>query len=391
MDEIEASVIMPTYNRKDLIELSLYSFNSQEYPVNKFEVIVIDDGSNDNTYNMLKSLKVNYNLKLLRNEKNYGAAFARNQGIGIASGNIIIFSDSDFIVPKNFISGHLKYHETYLNTAVCALISWKKVFSVYYSKFDSMQKSEFQYARINRPKFNNRLINIGFNYENNSKILFKNDIKYINKLSYIPSWSEGFLGKTIKTFGMTLEKFQYPWVFFGTGNASIRKKHIIDAGGFDTTLLREEDWDLGYRLYKKGIKFICALELESSHQEHVIVSKREEKMIDSYKIIFSKYDDTEMLLFSLFNENIIDLVTLSNTVLEYKMLLQNKEKYESVIHKFNLLLKYRAHSFLEKKKKTNKFINIDNELRILFPIKHNLTSFIKVFKELSRITALRIN
>ncbi|WML35845.1 glycosyltransferase family 2 protein [Clostridium sp. OS1-26] len=391
MDKIEASVIMPTYNRKDLIELSLYSFNNQEYPVNKFEVIVIDDGSSDGTYNMIKSLKVNYKLKLLRNEKNYGAAFCRNKGIKIANGDIIIFSDSDCIVPPNFISGHLKYHETSSNIVVCALISWKKVFSIYYSKFDSIQKSEFEYARRNIPKFNNRLIDIDFNYKNNFKILFKDDIKYINKFSYIPDWSEGFLGKTIKTFGITLEKFQYPWVFFGTGNVSIRKRHIIDAGGFDTTLLREEDWDLGYRLYKKGIKFICALELESSHQEHVIVSKREEKMINSYKRIFSKYGDTEMLLFCLFNENIIDLVTLSNGVSEYKMLLQNRERYESVIYKFNLLLKYRANSFLEKKKKTNRFINIDNELRMLSPIKYRLTSFIKIFNELSRVTALRFN
>lgn len=391
MDQVEASVVMPTYNRKNLIELSLYSFNNQDYPVNKFEVIVVDDGSDDNTYNMLKSLKVNFNLRLLRNEKNHGAAFCRNQAIEIARGNIIIFSDSDFIVPHNFISGHLKYHKNSLNTAVCALISWKKVFSVYYSKFDSIQKSEFQYARANRPEFNNRLVNIGFNYGNNSKILFKNDIKYINKFGYIPPWSEGFLGKTIKTFGTTLENFQYPWVFFGTGNASIRKKNIVDLGGFDTALLREEDWDLGYRLYKNGIKFVCALELESCHQEHVIVSKREKKAIDSYKIIFHKYGDIEMLLFSLFNEDIIDLVTLSNGVFQYKILAQNRKAYESVIYKFNLLLKYRANSFLEKREKTNKFISIDNELRMLAPIKHKFISFIKIFKELSRVTTLKLN
>lgn len=385
MNKVVASVIMPTYNRKDLLELSLHSFNNQDYPTDKFEVIVIDDGSNDGTYNMVESLKMNYELKLFRNEKNYGAAYARNQGIKIANGEIIIFSDSDCIVPENFISGHLKYYNTNLNIAVCAQISWKKIYSVYYTDFNSTQKDEFEIVRMTVPMFNERLNNIGFNHQNGCKILSKDDIKYINKFSYLPSWSDGFLGNIIKTFGVTLDKFEYPWVLFETTNVSIRKKHIIEAGAFDENLLRAEDWDLGYRLYKKGIKFICALELESFHQEHLIISGMEEKVIDSYKLIFNKYNDPEMLLFCLFQENTIDLSTLSNGISEYKILLQNRQIYKSAILKFNLLLKYRVISFLEKKKKTNKYMNIDNEIRILYPVKHNLTSFIVIFNELARV------
>jgi glycosyltransferase involved in cell wall biosynthesis len=391
MNKVEASVIIPTYNRKDLLELSLYSFNEQDYIANKFEVIVIDDGSNDGTFDMVKSLQMNYELKLLRNEKNYGASLARNQGVEMANGDIIIFSDSDCIVPKNFISGHLKYHRVQSNIAACAVIRWKKIFSMYYKNFNSMQKSEFKNVRKNILQFNNRLKKISFDYKDDCKILVKGDINRIDKFGYYPAWSQYFLGNVIKTFGMNLEKFQYPWVLFGTGNVSIHKEHIINEGGFDTTLQREEDWDLGYRLYKKGIKFTCALELESFHQEHVIASKIEDKMINSYKIIFNKYDDPEMLLFCLFIEDTIDLVTLSKGVLEYKMLLKNKELYKLVIYKFNLLLKYRVNSFLEKKKKTNKFMNIENELKMLSPIKYKLTSFIKIFNELSRITTLRFD
>jgi glycosyltransferase involved in cell wall biosynthesis len=385
MKNIDASIIIPTCNRKDLLELSLHSFNYQDYMKDRFEVILIDDGSIDGTSDMIKSLKVNYNLIFLRNEQNCGAAYARNLGLQNANGDIIIFSDSDCIVPSNFVSGHLKHHE--IDSKICpsATIRWKKVFSNYYENFSNMQKNEFESAIVNITAFKDRLKYLNFNYENNSKILFENDVQEIDKYSYIPSWSEEYLGSIVKSFGANLEHFQYPWILFTTGNVSIRKKHVIDVGGFDERLKRDEDWDLGYRLYKKGIKFACDLKLESTHQEHMIINNREDKMLEAYKIIFNKYKDDEFLLFCLFIQNSVALSTLSNAALEYKILLQNEQTYRPVIHKFNLLLKYRVNSFLAKKRMSEKFINIDNELRIINPISNLIPSFMKIFKELSRI------
>lgn len=383
MENIDASIIIATYNRRDLLELSLHSFNFQDYNKNKFEVILIDDGSTDNTYDMIKSLDANYNLIFLRNEKNRGAAFARNIGLKNAKGDIIIFSDSDCIVPPNFISDHLKYHSTNSKICVSGAIRWKKVFSNYYKNFNTMQLTEFKKAAETIPLFKDRLKCINFNYDDNFKILSKDDVPNIDKYNYIPSWSEEYLGKIIKIFGKGLKNFQYPWILFTTGNVSIEKKYIIDAGYFDQRLRREEDWDLGYRLYKNGVKFIYSPELESTHQEHTIINNREEKMMNSYKMIFNKYKDYELFLFCLFIENTIDISKLSEADAQYKILLQNKYKYSKLIDRFHLLLKYRVNSFLESKIKSDKFMNIgtnfiDTNLK-------NMDSFTKVFKELSRI------
>jgi GT2 family glycosyltransferase len=340
---------------------------------------------------MIKSLKVNYKLIFLRNEKNCGAAYARNLGIKNAAGDIIIFCDSDCIVPSNFVSGHLKHHEMSSNICPSAAIRWKKVYSSYYEDFNAMQKYEFQNAIINIPAFKNRLKSLKFNYENNFKILSQDDVEEIDKYSYIPSWSDEYLGGIVKSFGASLENFNYPWILFTTSNLSIRKKHLIDVGGFDERLKREEDWDLGYRLYKKGIIFTFDVKLESTHQEHIIVNNRADKMIEAYKIIFDKYNDYELSLFCLFLQNSISLETLSNAALEYKILLQNKQVYGSAINKFNLLLKYRVSSFLEENTRSENFTNIDNELSIINPISNLTPSFINVFKELARIYSSNID
>jgi len=391
MENINASIIIPTCNRKELLKLSLHSFNYQDYTKEKFEVIVIDDGSIDGTSDMIKSLKVNYKLIFLRNEENCGPAHARNLGLQNASGEIIIFSDSDCIVPSNFVSGHLKHHEMSNNICPSAAIRWKKVYSSYYEDFNAMQKYEFQNAMISIPSFKDRLMDLNFNYENDFKILFENDVQEIDKYSYIPSWSDEYLGSIVKSYGPSLDGFAYPWILFTTGNVSIRKKHVIAEGGFDERLKRDEDWDLGYRLYKSGIKFTCDLELESSHQEHIITSNREGKMLESYKLIFNKYKDYELSLFCLFLQNSVALETLSNAALEYKIILRNEQAYNPVIEKFKHLLKYRVSSFLAENTRTENFTNIDNELRIINPISNLLPTFINIFKELSRIYNFNID
>jgi glycosyltransferase involved in cell wall biosynthesis len=385
MENINASIIIPTCNRKELLKLSLHSFNYQDYTKDRFEVIVIDDGSTDGTSDMIKSLKVNYKLIFLRNEENCGPANARNLGLHNANGEIIIFSDSDCIVPSNFVSGHLKHHEMSNNICPSAAIRWKKVYSSYYEDFNDMQKYEFQNSVINIPSFKDRLRYLNFNYENNFKILTEKDVQEIDKYSYIPSWSDEYLGNIVKSYGPSLDGFEYPWILFTTGNVSIRKSHIIDVGGFDEKLKRDEDWDLGYRLYKHGIKFTCDLTLESAHQEHVITSNRDGKMLESYKLIFDKYKDYELSLFCLFLQNSVALETLSNAALEYKILLQNKQVYGPTINKFNLLLKYRVGSFLAEKTRTENFTNIDSELILINPISNLTPCFINIFKELSRI------
>lgn len=109
---MEASIIIPTYNRKDTLGRVLTSLFNQTYPKEAYEIIVIDDGSTDNTEAMIEELSAPCFLQYLRQEKK-GPAAARNYGLQKAKGEVIIFIDSDIMVSPHFIEEHLRYHKEY--------------------------------------------------------------------------------------------------------------------------------------------------------------------------------------------------------------------------------------------------------------------------------------
>ena len=84
------SVVIPTYNRKELLKRSIDSVINQT--IKPSEIIIVDDGSNDGTEAMVK--KKYDSLKLIQ-QKNKGASAARNSGIKASSGEWICFLDSD--------------------------------------------------------------------------------------------------------------------------------------------------------------------------------------------------------------------------------------------------------------------------------------------------------
>ncbi len=96
------SVIMPVYNRADLVKDSIVSVLNQSFK--DFELICIDDGSTDNTLQVLKEVsKIDRRIKLISHQ-NKGRFAARNNGINAASGDWIAFLDSDDYYLENHLS-----------------------------------------------------------------------------------------------------------------------------------------------------------------------------------------------------------------------------------------------------------------------------------------------
>ena len=88
------SIIMPAHNSADFIKESIDSVLAQTYK--DWELIVIDDGSTDNTYSIVQECALtDSRIVLLKNEKNIGAARTRNKGLEKASGRYIAFLDSN--------------------------------------------------------------------------------------------------------------------------------------------------------------------------------------------------------------------------------------------------------------------------------------------------------
>lgn len=96
------SIIIPNYNKEKYIQKCLDSIFNQDIEKSKYEVIVIDDGSTDNSIKIINS----YDIKLFQTFRS-GAGGARNLGIERASGEYIIFLDSDDYLTNNNVLSKL--------------------------------------------------------------------------------------------------------------------------------------------------------------------------------------------------------------------------------------------------------------------------------------------
>lgn len=105
---MKISVVIPTYNRKDIVPDAIYSALAQE-PKN-YEVIVVDDGSTDGTVKYLQSLKLP--IKIISKE-NGGVSGARNTGIKAAQGKYVAFLDSDDLWLPGILKSQLEFLESH--------------------------------------------------------------------------------------------------------------------------------------------------------------------------------------------------------------------------------------------------------------------------------------
>lgn len=106
-ENIDISVLIPAYNVENYIEKCLDSLINQTLSYDKYEIIVVNDGSTDNTENILKK----YSNITVINQNNMGISGARNTCLSNANGKYITFVDSDDYVDKSYLEELLKEAE----------------------------------------------------------------------------------------------------------------------------------------------------------------------------------------------------------------------------------------------------------------------------------------
>ncbi|WP_067090696.1 glycosyltransferase family 2 protein [Methanobrevibacter curvatus] len=112
MEDIEVSVIVPSYNNENSIERCLSSIIDQNF--SSFEIIFINDGSTDNTLKIANKLLTFSKIKHeIINQKNLGVSSARNNGLKIAKGKYICFVDADDYISENHLK---KLHDSIIHT-----------------------------------------------------------------------------------------------------------------------------------------------------------------------------------------------------------------------------------------------------------------------------------
>jgi GT2 family glycosyltransferase len=196
----EVSVIVPTYNRLPRLQRMLDALADQTYPRECYEVVVISDGSTDGTDEYLRSAPPMG--VVFDSQENAGPAAARNRGIELARGELLLFIDDDVVATPDLIKQHVASHHndkgdlvvigpmaTPPGIPLTPWIEWEQV--MLYRQYDAMLEGEY------RPT---------------------------------------------------------PRQFY-TGNASVARAAVLAVGGFDTRFRRAEDIELAYRLEDAGLQF----------------------------------------------------------------------------------------------------------------------------------------
>ena len=102
------SVVIPTYNRRPILEKCLLALERQQAcpEIDRYEVVVVDDGSTDGTPDWLRGAAERFPHVRLIEQSHGGPAEGRNRGVDHAYGDVIVFIDSDLVVTDSFLSCH---------------------------------------------------------------------------------------------------------------------------------------------------------------------------------------------------------------------------------------------------------------------------------------------
>ncbi|MCS7164676.1 MAG: glycosyltransferase [Candidatus Calescibacterium sp.] len=116
---VKISVQISTFNRSKVLQEVLKSLDNQTLDRDLYEVIVINDGSTDNTKQIVENISkiVSYRL-ILVNQENLGLPIARNKGIINTDHEVILFIDDDVLADKNLLLEHYKIHTKFDDVVV---------------------------------------------------------------------------------------------------------------------------------------------------------------------------------------------------------------------------------------------------------------------------------
>ena len=92
---MKLSIIIPVYNVEKWLERCVRSVENQDLPSSEYEVILVNDGSKDNSGQIASKLSEEYDNIVVINKNNGGQSSARNEGMRIARGEYFMFVDSD--------------------------------------------------------------------------------------------------------------------------------------------------------------------------------------------------------------------------------------------------------------------------------------------------------
>jgi glycosyltransferase involved in cell wall biosynthesis len=286
----DISVIIPTYNRSRLLGYSLESLCQQNIEKDRFEVIVCDDGSTDNTKAIARKYERWLNIKYLYQEdKGYRPASARNMGIRAAEGYCCLFIDSGVLLNVNCMAEHINFYKAKgTGTAVVG----------YVYGFDRTVESVKMMKRLVKPDDVSSTIYILSQQEVFDDVREEHYAIYTTGIHDLPA----------------------PWYYYWTCHVSAIRAELIDAGLFDENFDGRwgiEDNEVAFRLNQNGVKIYFLRSAEAIHYPHE--KDKEGRRLEAYQncLYFnSKFGTKETRLFLEHYMNDREFVDLNRICME---------------------------------------------------------------------------
>ncbi len=201
------SVIMPTYNRAAAVRLCLTALAEQTVPPEAFEVVVVDDGSRDDTEAAAAS-RPELNVKYVW-QQNAGANAARNRGVEHAAAPLLLFINDDTIAAPGLLGAHLDTHAAARDPHVAVL----------------------------------------------------------GRMTIHPDYADSPFSPLHHdaSFAPLAGQEAVHWTSFFTCNVSVKSAFLAQVGGFDPALRWHEDIELGERMHQHGLQLLYRPEALGYH------------------------------------------------------------------------------------------------------------------------------
>ena len=200
MEAMDISVVVPTFNRREMVKRAVESLFAQKFHAGKYEIIAVVDGSEDGTADALREMKAPCRFRIVE-QPNGGLAAARNSGARVAKGDLLLFLDDDMLCVPELLEAHVEAHRNAPRTVGFGCI------------FLSPESPPSLAAEC----FNREL-----------------------GAFYLQQQAQG---------GAAMEDLEH--VF---GNSSLPRKLLEDAGGFDASFRMREDLELWVRLASMQVR-----------------------------------------------------------------------------------------------------------------------------------------
>lgn len=150
----DVSIIIPTFQRREVLRRTLQLFDGQEGVAGRFEAVVVDDGSTDGAAEMLAALAptLSYPVTVFVQPQNAGPSAARNRAMAAARGDILLITGDDILPAPDLLARHLEWHrERHPEASVGVLghVRWAlEIETTELMRWLERSGSQFAYGRI---------------------------------------------------------------------------------------------------------------------------------------------------------------------------------------------------------------------------------------------------